>query len=75
MLCAIGSVLRLLIILKAILTLEKSCNIYHWTKVCGLICWEKQRSQQQFFSSKRGECTNEKKIAKCTGHDLDASFF
>ena len=44
--------------------------IYNWTVVCGLICWEKQWSQQLFiFQLKRSVNLYEKKIGKCIKHE------
>ena len=47
--------------MKPILTPKKYRNIYHWTVVCGPICWEKQRLQQLFIFQQRGECMYKKK--------------
>ena len=56
-------VVEYVIILKPILSLEQSCNIYNRTVICGLICWGKQWLQQFFTFQQKRVCI--RKIGKC----------
>ena len=58
------SVWCLLIIVKPILTIEQSHNIYHWTVVCDLISWGKEQSQTTFYFPADKESVCIRKIGK-----------
>ena len=75
MLYTIGGLWRLLIILKPILTIEQSRNIYNWAVIRSLICWEKLQSQHYFAADEESGCIRKKYVGvNSTGHNLDASF-